>query len=330
MAVIDSDGYEAFTVAQMSAAGYAMAGTQNAIAAGRLGGSAWRVGQNSSGVKTLPAGYTTIYCGWAMRIDGSFAWAGSNTIQLRTAAGAIVVALRFAGTGLITAHNSAGTVLGTSTFAVTLGAWFYIEVKVIVSATVGVVEVKVNGATEINATGLNLGTTAIQQWGQAAPNTGGPLHYADDLWFDDAAFLGDCRVETIYPTGNGTTSNMVGSDGNSIDNYLLVDDANPNDDTDYVSSSTVGDKDTYQMGNLTATSGTVYAVVPKLWVRKDDAGARSAASVIRLSATEVDSASVPLSTTYLAQRDVRNAKPGGGSWTVTDVNAMEVGVKVSA
>ena len=76
-------------------------------------------------------------------------------------------------------------------------------------------------------------------------------------------FLGDCTVATLLPTGNGFVNQFVGSDGNSTDNYLLVDEQPPSS-TDYVGSATTGQQDLYTLTNLTG-SGTVLAVAPTIY-----------------------------------------------------------------
>jgi hypothetical protein len=235
-----------------------------------------------------------------------------------------------------------GTVLGTGTSALSAGVYYYIEFKVTISDTVGVAGCRINGVSELaltsqdtrnganatadtfrilGVTGIDAGTTINTDDFYACDGTGGG---------SDNDYLGDVRVEAIFPSGNGNSSQFLGSDSNSTDNYLLVDEATPNDDTDYVESSTVGDKDTYAYGNLTATSGTVYGVIPMPYARKTDAGVRSIVSVARLSSTEVDSSAATLSTSYAYLPDIRTTKPGGGSWTVSDVNSAEFGVKVNA
>jgi hypothetical protein len=181
-----------------------------------------------------------------------------------------------------------GTVLGTGTSALSAGVYYYIEFKVTISDTVGVAGCRINGVSELaltsqdtrnganatadtfrilGVTGIDAGTTINTDDFYACDGTGGG---------SDNDYLGDVRVEAIFPSGNGNSSQFLGSDSNSTDNYLLVDEATPNDDTDYVESSTVGDKDTYAYGNLTATSGTVYGVIPMPYARKTDAGVRSA------------------------------------------------------
>jgi len=109
-----------------------------------------------------------------------------------------------------------------------------------------------------------------------------------------------------------------------------VDETTPNDDTDYVESGTAGDKDTYTYTNLTPTAGTVYGVQILPYVRKTDAGARSIKSIARHSGTEVDGPEQVLGTSFVYARDIREAKPGGGAWSISDVNGAEFGVKVFA
>ena len=157
----------------------------------------------------------------------------------------------------------------------------------------------------------------------------------DDLyWYATAGSMthpqGDVAVHLLLPSGNGNSSGMLGSDGNSTDNYLLVDEPGPNGDADYVSSDTPGVKDTYVMGDLIPTVGTVLGVKAVLTARKDAAGAGAIQSVYRLSGTEVDGASVALTTSHASYVDpIQTTKPGGGAWSIADVNAVEIGVKVA-
>ena len=53
-----------------------------------------------------------------------------------------------------------------------------------------------------------------------------------------------------------------------------------------MASATAGQTDTYAFGNLTTTSGTVFAVQASAVIRKDDAGTRSLALVARPGATD--------------------------------------------
>jgi hypothetical protein len=256
-----------------------------------------------------------------------------------TDAGTLQCDVRISTVGILSVTRN-GTVLGTGTAVLQPNVWYYIEFKCTISDAAGVAVVRVNGVTDINLSSVDTKNTANATADQVQLGGGGPSVNAnvdwDDLYINDNAgstnndFLGDVRVEAIFPSGNGNSSVLVGSDGNSTDNYLLVDEAAPNGDTDYVESSTVGDKDTYAYGNMATTAGTVFAVQTVPYARKTDAGVRSIVSVARLSATETDGPAQTLSTTYQYLPDIRETKPGGGAWTITDVNNVELGTKVAS
>lgn len=237
--------------------------------------------------------------------------------------------------------NYNGTVLATGTKQMTPGQYYYIEVKCVIHNSAGSLEVRIDGEVQFTLTGIDTQNTANATADRIYFGEVGGGFYGfwmfDDIYildgdggspYDD--YLGDCRVQFLLPSGNGNSSVLVGSDGNSTDNYLLVDDANPDDDSTYVESSTPGDKDTYAMGDLASTSGTIFGVQPLPYAKKTDAGTRTICSVVRVSGTEEDSADKTLSSTYSFRGDIRTTKPGGGAFTLSDVNAMEVGIKVTA
>lgn len=242
--------------------------------------------------------------------------------------------------GYLYLYNGSGTVLGTSTTLLQAGVWYHAELKVKIDNTTGTYELRLNEVTQFSGTSADTqnsaNATANQIYFQGSNNDNSSHSFViDDVVVCDGTggvnddFRGDCRVESLYPNGNGNSSVLVGSDGNSTDNYLLVDDTTPND-ADYVESSTPGDKDTYAYTNLTSASGTVHGVQMAPRAAKTDAGTRSIVSVARLSATEVDGPVQTLSTTPTWYFDIRQTKPGGGSWTVSDVNSAEFGVKINA
>lgn len=248
--------------------------------------------------------------------------------------------LRINDTGRLFVTRNGTTVGPTGTTVLAFGVYYYIELYMKIDDSAGAFEIRINGATEASGTGLDTrnGASAVANDIRLVNSAGGSIETRYDDWYIcDASgsapyntFLGDVKVETIFPNGNGNTSGMTGSDGNSTDNYLLVDETAPNSDTDYVQSASVGTKDTYAMGNLATTSGTVLATMPVPFARKSDAGSRQIYSVARLSGTEEDSAAKTLLDSYTYLPDIRTTKPGGGAWTIADVNSAEFGPKVAA
>lgn len=277
---------------------------------------------------------------WIVGVAVKLGGFGTNRIFGLYDTGTVQVDLRYNASNILYVTRN-GTTLGTGTTPLVNGVWTYAELKVFINASTGTVDVRRNGVSEIALTSQNTKNTtnATANAVRLGGDVGGGGVYAsfDDFYMCDGSgasptdtFLGDVRVETLLPSGDGNSSQLVGSDGNSINNSLLVDEVAPNDDTDYVESSTVSDKDTYAFGNLTSTTGTVFGVQVLPWAKKTDAGTRSIVSVARLSGTEVDSATKTLSSSYSYLPDVREAKPGGGVWTISDVNSAEFGVKVTA
>lgn len=234
------------------------------------------------------------------------------------------------------------TAVATMTTSLSVNTWYYIELKTLVSAS-GTVDLRVNGASVATFSGntLNGGTGSITtlQLGPA-PSTAiaGTLDYRlDDVYLCDTAgsapnntFLGDVRVESLYPNANGNSSQWVGSDSNSTDNYLLVDETTPAS-ADYVGSTVVGDKDTYNYTALTPVAGTVHGVQIIPYAAKLDAGTRTIVNVARSGSSEADSSARTLSTTATYYPTISELNPATGlAWTITEINAAEFGVKVNS
>lgn len=293
-------------------------------------------GNNTGSYLDLPSTYTTLVVGAAFNID-------ENTVQrdfLGLAdSGTIQLGLRLDGSGRIEVRRNA-TLIQTGTTILALDTWYYIEFKATIDNSSGSYEVRINGVSELSniaqdtqATGnAYINRVYFQSTAAGGGATTGRV-YADDVYILDTTgspndFLGDVRVQTILPSGNGNSSQLVGSDGNSTDNYLLVDEAAPDGDTTSVQSLTSGHKDTYAYGNLTPTTGTVYAVQLLPYAKKTDAGLRQIKSVARVATDEADGATETLTTDYLYYPEIMATQPNGGAWTITDVNSAEFGVEI--
>ena len=301
---------------------------------GLYAGGNWQAGTDGSAYRDLTAMSEGIF-GMAVR---STRLSAENILWRE--GGTNHVYMEWDGSGHMVFKHGGGATLGTTSSIWTVNTDKYVEVHLKVHDTTGFLRVYVNGVQEINFSGdtRNGGTGVINRFMLAGGQvTFEGFHYIliDDLYIianDDGTSipLGDCKVECDLPTGNGNSSQLDGSDGNSTNNYQLVDESPPNGDTDYVESATVDEKDTYAFSDLASSTGVVHAVQISAMAKKTDAGARGLKSIARLSGTEVDSSAQSLGTSYLMMLDIRETKPGGGSWTIADVNNAEFGVKVAA
>ena len=233
------------------------------------------------------------------------------------------------------------TFLGGSAGALSVGVTYYVEFKATINDTTGAAEVRVNGATVITLTSIDTQRTANATASQVSIVFSGDATSAnvdiDDLVVCDGTgsanntFLGDRRVDAYLPSDNGNSSQLVGSDGNSTDNYLLVDETTANGDTDYVESSTVGNKDTYAVTDMTHTPSGISFVQINMVAKKDDAGARSIAAVTRSGGSDTDGATQALGTSYAVYREIRSTDPNtSAAWTKTNLNNAEFGAKCAA
>lgn len=232
------------------------------------------------------------------------------------------------------------TLLGqTDPGVLPLDAWVYVEMKVTVDPSAGAIALRVNGATPpgwSDLTGINTSAVGDGQLDEIR-FTGLRQWFGDDLYIADTTggvnddFLGDVRVETLYPSGNGTNSSLVGSDGNSVDNYALVDEAGTPNDSDYVGSGTDLDADTYAYQDLSTAIGEVFGVLVSSRLQKTDAGAISAGDLHLRGATTSGGPSHVLSASWQAHRTIWDKDPSDdAAWTIAKVNASEFGIEVRA
>jgi hypothetical protein len=184
------------------------------------------------------------------------------------------------------------------------------------------------GTTELTYDTQQQTTTGIDYiWLYGA---GGTANYIDDIYISDASgsFLGPCSVTTLFPTGSGTTSQFVGSDSNSVNNYQLIDDTT-HDVADYVQSNVVGDIDLYTYPALAYNPDVIHAVDIVTYNVKTDVGRKTLVPVSRISGEnytgEEKEVETPLNICdmFLPLADV-------SPWTQALVNASEFGIKLNS
>jgi hypothetical protein len=231
--------------------------------------------------------------------------------------------------------SRAGATLGTSVAVFTVGE-HYLEFKVLISDTVGTYEIRLDGVNVLSGSAADTKNTANAtadtiRFGDSFLNS---TPVMDDVYICDGTgarnnnFLGDVRVDCLFPSGAGANTGLTPNTGT---NFGAVDETTANDDTDYVSSAVVGTKDTYAFGDLSHNPVSVFGVQVVMTAKKDDAGARSIASVTRSAGADTDGASQAVSTAYTMYREIIEQNPNGpADWTKTTVNAAEWGAKVAA
>lgn len=311
---------------------------------GRRGTNSVRSTGNNGVSRMVTPGDNTCVFGAAIRMSAIGVTASRvMTIGEFGSINHISIVVNAAGKIEVRRGDAAGTLLGTSTSSMVANVYTYIEIKVLISDTVGTVELRINGSStpEINLTSQdtrNAGTGTYNSVHIGFGNNFGNLD-ADDIYVCDGTgsapfntFLGDCRVDAHLPSANGSNNGSTPSTGS--DRYATIDETPPNSDTDYNSLAAVNDKDTVNLPALAAVGvGTLYAVQVLAFAKKADAGAATICPVLRHSGTDYDGASsTGMSTDYTyALQQIYQQNPGtSADWTESDFNALEAGYKRTA
>lgn len=295
---------------------------------------------NSYFVINLPAAITQ--CRSSFHFQHSDIVNGTNDPRIFTLRNNTTICLSLSWNGTSFIAYVGGTAVSTVVHApfAASDTWFNISVDVKVANAAGWIRVYVDGVQVIDFSGdTDNGATTFNNvaFGQADGDAwlNGSVVYFDDMYIDDTtgeatpSQAPDSRFELITPNGNGNYSQWDGSDGNAVDNYLLIDEFPPDNDTTYIQTDTVNEINTTLMTTFTIPAGwSVAAVIPLAIAKKDDAGGTLDLQLVtRLSSTDQVSGDKTLGTDYAILRDRQTSKPGGGAWTQSDINSVEVGVK---
>lgn len=227
MALLYFDGFDTYNSATDAGQSIWATGGLSGLSmvAGRFGlpGKGVNTGYGGGFVRytaSLGANYSTLYTGFA--VSGNTFLVGfedGTSEQLyASVSGSTVVIYR--GSTLL-AQSVTGVVPQTG--------WYFVEFGATISSTAGSATVKINGNTVLSITGANTQNTA-NAW------TNGVGFYnctIDDFYVCDSTtgagtypcntFLGDKRVRTVYPSGNGATIQFTPPGPLTLGNSTLSD-----------------------------------------------------------------------------------------------------------
>lgn len=256
-------------------------------------------------------------------------------------AGAVLMALydgsspqcdvRTAGTAGAVALTRNGSVLATSADGVLLpNAWNVIEFQAnIGSGTSGNIECQINNAVVATASGVNTQATATASAngyliGALLNGLIDDFHAYYSTTSTRPAYVGDKDIVVLLPVADGDLTQYTPSTGTA--HWANVDDAAGwNSDTDYNSTGTDGNRDSYTLATLGA--GTVTGV-QVFQVTRSDTVAGTGRTFVRIAGTNYDQTPVAVNTTYAMTSTMLETNPAtSAAWTVSEVNGTQVGVQ---
>src|SRR5215471_5349161 len=118
---------------------------------GRISGYCLQFNVNAanSGInayKFFPSSYSTVYVGFAFQQQLAVHSNVSSIIRIRSGSTLTCQVLQQTPSGRIRITNAGGTTIADSTTPISLGVWYFVEVKLVIAGASGTVETRINGA----------------------------------------------------------------------------------------------------------------------------------------------------------------------------------------
>lgn len=272
------------------------------------------------------------YATASIGVAGLISFGGSNSSSQGVVLGINSSQQIYAATA--SSYGAPGTSLGVASTSLNPNTWYYVEVRAKLSTTAGEFEVYVNGVQVLNLSGVNTATGSISSYQTVTLggcNNNSITAYFDDVYICDTTgatnntFIGPVSVYSLMPNGAGSATEMTAT--GAATNWEAV--ADPTDDsTDYVATSTTGQKDYYTFESLPGTVTTVAGVQLKARSTLPTSGTRKLKMNLKNGASVISSALRALATgTWLQNSFVSDTAPDGTAWTPTQVNNTEGGIE---
>ena len=304
---------------------------------GRLGNANILFGNTNQRLTSGFAPVQTIVIGWAFKM--ATLPVGNVTLCNFWGPGGVIHGfLRITSTASLEWVNVSAVRANTAGAVVLANTFHYVEVKVTISQTVGVVVIKVDNNEEANETGIDTFNFGEGELCNAIAFLG-TNHQIDDLYILNTAgsapyndFLSDVRIEALLPDADGATSQFDTTFPASPTNHFSkVDEATPDDDTSYNETATVNDIDLFDYEALPTMIGgaTVLGVKSAVLANKQDAGDAPFRLITRPISTNRNGAITHQpSIDYHYDFEIWEDNPETSSpWLESEIDAAEFGVE---
>jgi len=229
-----------------------------------------------------------------------------------------------------------GSILGTSSAAAisSVKGWWYVEIKAQFSSSANV-EIRVNGSTVLTLTGVDTtesGNNVCNAFAFVGGFNDGWQGF-DDLYILDTTgsapyntFLGDIRIIELLPNAAGDSTQWTPNAGANWDRN---DDVTQDGDSTYVSSTTDGHTDLYNLTLPDSGATTIRAAKFLVTARKTDPGAREIEVLAKSGTTTDASAPVELTEVYVEYTNTYTQNPDtSADWTISDLNDLQAGFRI--
>lgn len=340
MALIFTEGFDFLSTTFFRSKGWVpdptgLTGGQN-ITRYSFGNSA----TGESSYKDIGGSRTTVITGVGFTVT-VFSAAATRTLVRFSESSTVHVSVGLNSAGNLAVWTGDGTTLLATGPAITVNpttpVWYYMDVEVTVSDTVGVVKVWLDDTLVINLSGVdtrNGGTGIINRmaYGRTAVSI---TQYLDDIYCLDTtgttnnAKIGTCRIETLLPNADSATT---WTRNTGATNFSAVDDTSTDGDSTYVVSYGTNAQDIYGCTNISSASRAVRAVTATAISRKEDVGTANLRVVTQPGPTVFAGSTVYMDSNLnyvynVVQQTWENNPYTSVAWTGTQVNDALFGIE---
>lgn len=236
-----------------------------------------------------------------------------------------------------------GATVETATETITYSQWYLFEIHYKLADAGGRFEVKMDGVQILDYTGdtkPSTETTFDNISYQPAYFLGQSVTIAiDDLAMNDVngasdnSWCGDGIVIKVIPDGNGAHNDWHGSDGDSADNYLLVQEYPHDGNTTYVyhDGAESGVQDQYTLSDYDGASKTIQRIYPEARARKTAAAAHTLKlGTLASGGTDYMSDGINLTTNFARAvgKDQVVNPVDSNPWEEADIDALQLVLEV--
>lgn len=274
-----------------------------------------------------------------------------------TAGTGVMAYLTLDGTGAVRLYDEDGQI-GSASSPLSTGQWYVVGVQFDKTLAGGsnIVRARINYVEFAGATNRNISSGVGHLFVGLNLNAEAQSSAVDNIYIDDVTiynttgtydntWAGDRSLDVLYPSAAGDNSDWVRGGTDSGANWSQVDENPTTDITDYVSSNTTGQVDTY---NLTDTPGAIAsdAVIKSVSVSVRFAGAGASANASFRVGLKAGGSTVYGSTITPTNATWRTNDPGGNllvpslvsyvhsatgaRWTKADLDSLQVALELTA
>lgn len=281
----------------------------------------------------------TVFVTFSQYFENSFNQGTIGAFFQLNQAGSAQLFVGFLDTGTIQVRrgDAGGPIVASFPYAFSNYQWNHWQIKLVIgNGGTGSVHIRRDGSPvdTFFTTNIDTQNTALDVADSIyfGDYSGTHNSYLDDFMMYDSSgtevndWVGDIRAYTLLPTSNGSSTDFVPLTGN---NWEMVDEQNPDNDTTYNYSSIPGAVDLFNVENLQADPATIFAVTVNVVARKSDAGIRRGTSLLKSGAVTDEGVNTILASSYDSIQKTYTVDPNTGNlWTKAGVDAIEVGYKV--